>query len=197
MTSAKDNSVRAEWLCQSGRCPSEPSETSRWRLTSRLALIPHVALHIAFPSPFHRFFSLCQSRILNEHSGVEGQLWPYIGMGSFGTHLHRECNAICDAAKTSPHVPSTCVQNPILSLLIIHIIPSRQIYVAIDNPSLVPSVSYPATSSYLWIYMCAAYDVSHAENLQSSCCWCFSPLYKFRDRIQVTRVFRNCGERQG
>jgi len=31
------------------------------------------------------------------------------------------------------HIPSTRVQNPILSLLIIHIIPSCQIYVAIDN----------------------------------------------------------------
>jgi hypothetical protein len=25
----------------------------------------------------------------------------------FGTRLHRDCNAMCDAAKISPHVPST------------------------------------------------------------------------------------------
>jgi len=102
-----------------------------------------------------------------------------------------------DDVKISPRVPSTCVQNAILSLLIIHIIPSRQIYVAIDNPSLVPSVPCLTTSSYLWNYVRVADDVSHAENFQSNGCRCFSHLYKFRDGIQVTRVFRYFGERQG
>jgi len=88
-----------------------------------------------------------------------------------------------DTAKTSPHVPSTCAQNAILSLLIIHIIPSHQIYVAIDDPSLVLSVSCLTTSSYLWKYMWAADDVSHAETLQSNWCRCISHLYKFRDGI--------------
>jgi len=149
-------------------------------------------------------------------------------MGSLGTRLHRDCNAMGDAAKISPRVPSTCAQNAILSLLIIwdckamgdaakisprvpstcaqhailsfliiHIIPSRQIYVAIDNPLLVPSVSCLGTSSYVWNYVHAADDVSHAENLQSNGCLCFSHVYKFRDGIQVTRVFRYCGERRG
>ena len=36
-----------------------------------------------------------------------GQLWPYVGMGSLGTRLHRDCNAIGDAGKISPHIPST------------------------------------------------------------------------------------------
>ena len=45
-----------------------------------------------------------------------------------------------DATKTSPCVPSTSVHNAILSLLFIHIIPSRRIYLAIDNPSLLRSV---------------------------------------------------------
>jgi len=40
-------------------------------------------------------------------------------MGSLGTPLHWDCNAMGDAAKISPRVPSTCVQNAILSLLII------------------------------------------------------------------------------
>jgi len=102
-----------------------------------------------------------------------------------------------DTAKISPRVPSTCAQNTFLSLLNIHIIPSRQIYVAIDNPSLVPSVSCLTTSSYLWNYVRAADDVSHAENLQNNRCRCFSQLYKLRDGILVTRVFRYCGERQG
>jgi len=69
-TSAKDISVRAEWLRQSGRALSEPSETPRWRITPRPASIPGVALHIALRSLFHRFFLLCRSPILNERSGV-------------------------------------------------------------------------------------------------------------------------------
>jgi len=107
-------------------------------------------------------------------------------MGSLGTHLHRDCNAMGDAVKISPCVPSTCAQNAILSLLIIHIIPSRQIYVAIDNPLLIPSISCLTSSHYLWNDMGAANNISHAENLQSNGCWRFSHLYKFRDGIQVT-----------
>jgi len=118
-------------------------------------------------------------------------------MGSLGTRLHRDCKAISDTAKTSPRGVSTCEQNAILSLLSIHIIPSRQIYVAIANPALVPSVSSLTTNSYLWNYVRAAEDVSHAENLQCNCWWCFCHLYKFRDGIQVTRVFRYSGEPQG
>ena len=102
-----------------------------------------------------------------------------------------------DAVNISPRVPSTCAQNAILSLLIIHIIPSGQIYVAIQNPSLVPSVSCLTTGSYLWNDVRAADNISHVENLQSNGCQCFSRLYKFRDGIQVTRVFRYCGQRQG
>ena len=118
-------------------------------------------------------------------------------MGSLGTRLHPDCNAMGDVVKVSLRIPTTCAQNAILSLLIIHIIPKRQIYVAIDNPSLVPSVSCLTTSSYLRNHVCVADDVSHAENLQSNGCRCFSHLYKFRDGIQVTRVFRYCGECQG
>jgi len=73
-SSAKNISLRAEWLRQSGRAPSEPSETPRWWITPRAALIPRAALHIALRSLFHRFFSLCRSPILNELSGSEGQL---------------------------------------------------------------------------------------------------------------------------
>jgi hypothetical protein len=97
----------------------------------------------------------------------------------------RDCKASGDGAKISPHVSSTWVQNVILSLLIIHIIPSRQIYLCIDNPSLIPSIPCPTTSSYLWKYVRTADDVSHAENLQSNGCRCFSNLYKFRDAIQL------------
>ena len=126
-----------------------------------------------------------------------GQLCLYVGMGSLGTRLHRDCNPMGDAAKISPLVASNCAQNAILSFLIIHIIPSCQIYVAIDNPLLVPSISCLTTSSFLWNYVHTADDVAYAENLQSNGCWCFSHLYKFQGGIQVTRVFSYCGERQG
>ena len=94
---------------------------------------------------------------------------------------------------TTRRAHSTYAQNAILSLLIIHIIPSRQIYVAIDNPSLVPSISCLTTSSYLWNYVRAADNISHAENLQSNGCWCFSHSYTFRDGNQVSQVFWYCG----
>jgi len=67
-----------------------------------------------------------------------------------------------DVAKFPPCVPYTCAQNAILSVLIIHIIPSRQIYVAIDNASLVPCISSPTSSSHLWNYVWAADDVFHS-----------------------------------
>jgi len=110
-------------------------------------------------------------------------------MGSLGMFLHWDCNAMGDAAKTSPRVPSTCAQNAILSLLIIDIIPSRQIYVAIDNLSLVPSVSCHTTSSYLRNYVRAANDVSNAEILESNCRRCFSQLYKFRVAIHISKKY--------
>jgi len=126
-----------------------------------------------------------------------GQLLQYVAMGSVGTRLHRDCNAMGDAANISPRVPATCAQTAILSLLIIHIIPSRQIYVAIDYPSLVLSVTCLTTSSYFGNYVCAADNISQFGNLQCNGCRWLSRLYKFRDRIHVTRVFRYCGERQG
>jgi hypothetical protein len=147
-------------------------------------------------------------------------------MGSLGTRLHRDYNAMGDSAKISPHVPFTCTQNAILSLLIIrdykamgdaakispsvpsttaqnailslqiiHIIPSRQINVAIANPSLVTSVSCLTTSSYPWNYVRAAEDVSHTENLNSNGCWSFLTCTNFETGIQDTRIFRYCGER--
>jgi hypothetical protein len=125
-----------------------------------------------------------------------GQLWPFASMGSLRPRLHRDCNAMGDTAKISPHVSSTCVQNTILSVLIVQIIPSRQIYGAIDNPLFVPSVSWLTTGSCLCNHVCAADNISHAENLQTNGWRCFCRLYKFRDRIKVTRVFSYRGEHQ-
>jgi len=69
-SSAKDISVRAEWLRQSGRAPSEPSETPRWQTTPRPAPIGRVALHIALRSRFRHFISLCRYHIVHDHHGV-------------------------------------------------------------------------------------------------------------------------------
>jgi len=102
-----------------------------------------------------------------------------------------------DVAKISPHVASTCTQNAIVSLLNIHIIQSRQIYVAIDNPLIVPSISCPISCSDLWNYARAAADVSHADHWPRNGWRCFSHLNKLRDGIQVTRIFRYCSEHQG
>ena len=195
--SAKNISVRAEWLCQSGRAPSQQSETPRWRITPCPRSIPLIALHIALWSLFHWFFSLCRSRFWNTHSGVVANCdhtseWVHWVCACIG-----DCNARCDTAKITPRVPSPCAHNAIFSLLIIHIIPSRRFYVAINNPSLIPSVSCLSNSSYLWNDVHTADDVSHAENLQSNGCWWFSHLYKLRHGIQVTWVFRYRGERQG
>jgi hypothetical protein len=109
----------------------------------------------------------------------------------------QHCNVMGDAAKISPHVPSSRAPNAILSLLMIHIIRSNQIFLAIDNPSLISSISCVTHGSYVWNDVRTADNVSHTENLQRNGCQCFSHLYKFRDRIQVTQVFRYCCEHQG
>jgi len=104
-TSAKNISVQAEWLRQSGRAPSERSETPRRTMTPRQVSIQHVTLHIALRSPFRHFFSLCRSPIFNKHSGAvancdhpsEWVHWVHICIGI----------AIGDAGKISPCVPST------------------------------------------------------------------------------------------
>ena len=72
MVPHKENriSVRAEWLLQSWRTPSEESETPRWQNTACLALVSHIGLHNALGAWFHLFFSLGQSSISYEHSAV-------------------------------------------------------------------------------------------------------------------------------
>jgi len=108
-----------------------------------------------------------------------------------------DCKGMGDAVKISPRVPSTCAQNANISLLIILIFPSHQIYVAVENPSFVPSVICRTTNIYLWNDVCAVQNISHAENLRSNSWRCFSHLYKYPDKIQFTRVFRYSGECQG
>ena len=80
-SSAKNISVRAEWLRQSGCPPSKPSGTPRWQTTQRPAPIRRVALHIAFRSRYHRFFSLCRYPIVNEQCGVQANCDHTSGWG--------------------------------------------------------------------------------------------------------------------
>jgi len=125
-----------------------------------------------------------------------GHLRPYIGIGSLGTRLYFDWNAMSDGVKISPPVHYICTQNAFLSLLIIYIIRSHQINVAIDNQALIPSVSSLTPSCNLWNYVCAAGIVSHAENMHCKSSQWFNHLYKFWDGIQGTQVFRYCGELQ-
>jgi len=66
----KTVSVGAEWLSQSGRAPSEPSETPLWQTNPHPAPIRRVALHIALQLWFCRFVSLRRYPIGNDHRGV-------------------------------------------------------------------------------------------------------------------------------
>jgi len=68
--SGRNGSVRAEWLRQSGRAPSEPSEPPRWQTTLRPVPKRRVALHIALRSQFRHFFWLCRYPIVHENCRV-------------------------------------------------------------------------------------------------------------------------------
>jgi hypothetical protein len=68
-SSAEIISVRAEWLHQRGRAPSEHSETLQWQITPHPASMPRVALPIALLSLLRYFFSLCWTSNLNKHWG--------------------------------------------------------------------------------------------------------------------------------
>jgi hypothetical protein len=104
-SSAKNISVRVEWLHQSGQAPSELSEMPQWCITPRPVSIPRVALHIALQLPFRHFFMLSQSPMLNKHSssranGDHASEWVHWVHACIGI-------AMSDAAKISPCVPST------------------------------------------------------------------------------------------
>jgi hypothetical protein len=100
--------------------------------------------------------------------------------------LHQNWNGKGYHAKISPRIPSSGAQNIILSIVIIIIIPCHQIYVAIENPLLIPSGSCFETSSYHWNSGRTADNVSHTQNLQTNRWCCFAHLDNIQDRIQVT-----------
>jgi hypothetical protein len=188
-TSAKKYSVRAEWLRQSGRAPSEPAEKPRWRIIPRPASIQRVAFYITLRSLFHCLFAFCRSPILNDHSGVVANC----DNTSEWVHWVRACIGIAMRWVTvrisllAFLLPSRKMQ---FSLLIIHIVPSRQIYGAIDNASLVPSVSCLTTMRYLWNTVRAADNISHAENLQSNGCQCFLTCTNFETGSKLPEFSR-------
>jgi hypothetical protein len=94
-TSAKNISIWADWLRQSGRAPSEPSETPRGRNTPHPASILRVQLHITLRSPFSRFFSCCWSPTLNKHSGIVANYdhtseWVHCIHACIGIAMHKD-----------------------------------------------------------------------------------------------------------
>jgi len=141
-------------------------------MTLRPASTPCVALYISLQSRFHCLFAFCRSSISNDHSGVVANCDSNT---SEWVDWVRACIGIVMRLVTLQifllvfFLPAHKMQ---FSLLIMHIIPSRQIYMDVDNPSLVPSVSCLTTSSYLWNYVHAAGNISHTENLQSNGCRC-------------------------
>jgi hypothetical protein len=90
-----------------------------------------------------------------------------------------------DAGNISPRIPSACAQNAILSLLIIHIILRRQIYVAIDNPSFIPSVSCITTRSYLSNAVRTANNISHAESCKATAAGAFLTCTNFETESKL------------
>jgi len=151
-------------------------------------------------SLFEHSFTISSHSVGLRYSMNTLVLWPTVTIHRTGFTvytLHSDCNTMSDAANTSLHVPSTCAQIAILSFTIIHIIPSHQINLAIDNASLFLSVSCLIAGSYLWNYLCAADNVSHTEYMQSNRCRCISHSYEFHDGIQVTQVSRYWGKRHG
>jgi hypothetical protein len=80
----------------------------------------------------------------------------------------QNCEAMGDNPKNSLHTPSPCAENTLFSLAILHITGWRHINGAMDTPFRIPSVLGLTTSSSLWIDLCGAHNVSHAELLESN-----------------------------
>jgi hypothetical protein len=109
-------------------------------------------------------------------------------MSSVVIHLHQDCSAMADAANISSHIHLTFMQNAVISFLYILIISSHQINIAIDNPSLLPSVYCLTTCSYPWNYVRAADTISHTEHMQSNCCGCLSHLSNFEMESKLPEI---------
>jgi len=86
--SAKVISVRAEWLRQGGRAPSQLWETPGWLITLRPASIPRVTLHIALGLPYRLCFWLCRS--IRNSDSIFPTIWSHSLFIQFrrSTQLH-------------------------------------------------------------------------------------------------------------
>jgi len=92
----------AEWTrsVRAGRdTPVADSSAPGVNTTRRVAYHPAIAV-----SPFLLLLSVTYFK---QSLGRCCQLWPYVEMGSLGTRVHQDYNAMGDAAKISPRVPST------------------------------------------------------------------------------------------
>ena len=81
---------------------SVPGVNTMGRVVYRPPIAVSLSLRVLSVSYFKRSLWRC------------GQLWQYVGMDSLGMRLHRDWNAMGDAANISPRVPSTSAQNAIL-----------------------------------------------------------------------------------
>jgi len=121
-------------------------------------------LHIALQSECYHFFSLCRSPVLNVHSGIVAK----------SDHTSEWVYWICACIENAMRLVT--LQKSLLAFRLsvrkmqfshyknLEMIPSRQIYVAINNPSFVLSVPGLTNSSYRRKFVHATDDISKAEN---------------------------------
>jgi len=155
-----------------------------------------MALHISIPLQFHCVFLLCQSPITINQSWVAANCyhmteWVHWVRAETGIGVRQV------TLRKSLHVSYTCVQNWILSFLTKPIIGSHQGKMAIDNASLVLSMSYSTPSNSLCNHVIPANDVSPAENVKINSCQCFPRLYKCGYGIHVIWVVTYRDQRHG
>jgi hypothetical protein len=115
-----------------------------------------------------------------------------VGNGSLCMCLPPNFNALGGVVTFSPHVPSTCTLNGILSVWIRDIIPSSQQYVAIDNPSLIQSICCFSTTSLVMYYCHADDNDCNSEIMQSPSEQCVPHWDNIRDQIEVILPFKYC-----
>jgi len=101
----KKNSISKKYICPGGMAPSEWTRSViavRDTLVADYSApgvnsthhVPYRPLITVSPFLLVLLVSYCKRSLWGC-----GQLWPYVGMGSLGTRLHRDCNAMGDAAK--------------------------------------------------------------------------------------------------
>jgi len=153
MDISKTNSIQTELLCQGGYVSVRTDKDTP--VTAYSAADINTTRRIPYPPPI-TVLPFVLARLVYKFKQTLChccQLWPYIGMGLLYMPCHWDCNAMDNTAKISPPLPSTCAHNAIPSGIIRHMIWSHQFNVAIDNPSLILSISFVTSSCCHWNYV--------------------------------------------